>query len=194
MIPPQSSQQQHENNHNSNSNGNSGGTNSGENDNNNSNNDSNNLGRMLVSSNVSSMNSNSFRNTNENNTRLSGISVSSHYLTKQGVMQNLNLDNKRQGAAYAVEQGLRLESTPSATDSTKYHKLDRSLQGAPRQLENRQRRDTLTSALNARPDMQELLDAGYISEYGNKMADSLQPAVLALEETLVQNFSETQEY
>ena len=106
------------------------------------------------------MDSISFGNTNDNNTKLSGISVSSHYLTKQGVVQNSNLDNKLHGA----------------------------------QLENRQRRDTLTSALNARPDMQELLDAGYISEYGNKMADSLQPAVLALEETLVQNFSETQEY
>ena len=78
--------------------------------------------------------------------------VSSHYLTKQGIMQNPNLDHKLQGA-------------PSWTDSTKYHKLDRSLQGAARQLENRQRRDTLTAALNARPDMQELLDAGYIPEY-----------------------------
>ena len=51
----------------------------------------------------------------------------------------------------------------SATDSTKYHKLDRSLQRAATQLENTQRRHTLTSALNARSDMKEFFDRRYIS-------------------------------
>ena len=80
-----------------------------------------------------------------------------------------------------MEQTVEKTTTITAimTGSTKYHKLDRSLQDAARQLENTQRRYTLTSALNTRPDMQALLDAGYIPEYGDKMADSLQPAAQA---------------